>query len=129
MPSPCVLLRCSDRCSLLGWAHRRAISSVEAETGNERLMTIPPVHELEPFRYDRECTEIASELQQKYPHLKREDGFYNHPTQGPGDHAWNIAPDGTIVDMTSIQHDDAYDRPYDEPEEGYQFPAPQSHPE
>jgi 2'-5' RNA ligase len=89
---------------------------------------IPALDELAPYRYDKECYEVARSLAQQWPHLKEDAGFYVHPTRGPGDHGWNIASDGTIVDMTAAQHD--YNGPEDEPEDDFEgeWPAPQ-HPE
>lgn len=94
---------------------------------NNAQPDLPSLEELAPHRYDRECYEVAGGIAQKWPHLKEDSGFYVHPERGPGDHGWNIAPDGTIVDMTAAQHD--YAGPEDEPqEEPEQWPAPQ-HPE
>jgi hypothetical protein len=88
---------------------------------------IPSMKQLEPYRYDRECYEVANGISHKWPHLKEDAGFYVHPTRGPGDHGWNVAPDGTIVDMTAAQHD--YDGPKDEwEEEDGPLPVP-NHPE
>jgi hypothetical protein len=65
---------------------------------------IPSLDELAPYRYDQECHDYAPMVEHKWPHLKQESGYYNHPTRGPGDHSWNIAPDGTIIDTTAAQH-------------------------
>jgi hypothetical protein len=91
---------------------------------------LPSLKQLEPYRYDRECYEVAHGISNKWPQLREDAGFYVHPTRGPGDHGWNVAPDGTIVDMTAAQHD--YNGPEDEPDwvedDGVPFPAPK-HPE
>jgi hypothetical protein len=88
--------------------------------------SVPSIDELTPHRYDRECYEVAGSIAQKYPHLKQDAGFYVHPERGAGDHGWNIAPDGTIVDMTAAQHD--YNGPEDEPEDDGPIAQPK-HPE
>src|SRR5690349_17846078 len=95
------------------------------------MAVIPSIEELAPYRYDRECFEVAYGLAKKYPQLKEDAGFYVHPIYGPGDHGWNIAPDGTIVDMTAAQHD--YKGPEDErwdvvEGDDYEWPTPK-HPE
>lgn len=65
---------------------------------------IPSMEELAPHRFDSECYDVAGAIAKKWPHLKQDSGFYVRPRRGPGDHAWNTAPDGTIVDMTAQQH-------------------------
>lgn len=63
----------------------------------------PSGYDLGP-RHDSQCYEYAESLEHKYPQLKQESGFYVHPVRGVGDHSWNVAPDGTIVDVTAEQH-------------------------
>lgn len=88
---------------------------------------IPALDELVEFRWDQACYEVAATIAERWPQLKADAGFYVHPEHGVGDHGWNLAPDGTIVDMTATQHD--YSGPEDEPEdEDGEFPVPE-HPE
>lgn len=87
---------------------------------------IPSLDELAPHRWDRECYEVAAGIAQKWPHLQEDGGYYVHPELGAGDHGWNVAPDGTIVDMSATQHD--YTGEADEQADDYKFPPPQ-HPE
>ncbi len=68
-----------------------------------RNASVPSLDELMPYKDTRECYLVAEQLEQKWPHLKQDAGFYVRPKKGAGDHAWNIAPDGTIVDMTATQ--------------------------
>jgi hypothetical protein len=78
-------------------------------------------------RWDAECYEVAAAIAAQWPHLQADAGFYVHPVKGAGDHGWNLAPDGTIVDMTAAQHD--YNSHDDERyDENVQPQAPQ-HPE
>lgn len=93
----------------------------------DHMAGLPSEDELGAHRWDRECYEVAAGVENKWPHLKVDAGFYVHPKHGPGDHAWNIAPDGTIVDTTSTQH--GYGGWQDEQEEGYQFPKSTEYPE
>lgn len=73
--------------------------------GFKKEAKIPSMRQLQPHRYDSECYEVARAIADQWPHLQEDNGFYIHPKRGPGDHGWNIAPDGTIVDMTAVQHD------------------------
>lgn len=92
-----------------------------------KTATIPSIDELAQHRYDSECYEVAQAVERQWPHLKADAGFYVNPSGQIGDHAWNRAPDGTIVDMTATQH--GYSGPDDEPEvEPEHWPAPK-HPE
>jgi hypothetical protein len=65
---------------------------------------IPSRDELAKYRAKEECYELASAVARQWPHLRQDAGFYVRPRLGPGDHSWNVAPDGTIVDTTSGQH-------------------------
>lgn len=71
---------------------------------------VPSLDELAPLRDDQECHFVAEAIQQRWPHLEQHSGYYLHPERGPGDHSWNVAPDGTIVDMTAAQHDYSRDQ-------------------
>lgn len=64
---------------------------------------IPTPEELEPYKHTSECYEWAQAVNKQWPHLQYEAGFYDHPDGRPRDHAWTIAPDGTIVDTTARQ--------------------------
>lgn len=65
---------------------------------------LPTIDQLAPFRHDQECYEVAEQLAGTFDALQPDAGFYVHPERGPGDHGWNVAADGTIVDMTATQH-------------------------
>lgn len=67
------------------------------------MSNIPPASELDPLRDDQECVFVAEDIENRWPHLKQHWGFYDHPSGWSGDHSWNVAPDGTIVDMTASQ--------------------------
>ena len=63
----------------------------------------PSDFELKPFLDDCECSEWAAAIEDKWPHLKVNSGYYLRDDGSPGDHFWNRHPDGTIIDVTSQQ--------------------------
>ena len=70
-------------------------------------MTIPDKYpsatELKPFLDDECCSEWAASIEDKWPHLEVDSGYYIRDDGSPADHFWNRHPDGTIVDVTSQQ--------------------------
>jgi hypothetical protein len=76
--------------------HKTRQASTEGE------QPVPTFEELAPYRDDEACTEWAQAVEDKWPHLKRHDGFY-YESGEPADHAWNKHPNGTIVDSTAQQ--------------------------
>lgn len=60
----------------------------------------PSESDLLPYAGDLFCYDQSEAVEQSWPQLKAVEGFY-----GTGHHAWNEAPDGTIVDVTHAQFD------------------------
>jgi hypothetical protein len=87
---------------------------------------IPSLEQLAVHRHDQECFEVAAAIEQEFG-LHADAGYYVHPERGVSDHGWNVAADGTIVDMTAAQHD--YTSSDDEPDCEDQPLLPPEHPE
>ena len=93
-------------CSFLFWLFSKNLSEEKHNKGAiiMKILKIPNEQELRPYCDDQECFEIAELLTQKFHGLKRQDGFYFSDNQGK-DHSWNVAFDGTIIDVTHQQFD------------------------
>jgi len=63
----------------------------------------PSAAELKPFLADDECSEWAASIEDKWPHLEVNSGYYIRDDGSGADHFWNRHPDGTIIDSTSQQ--------------------------
>lgn len=79
-----------------------------------RHARLPTLDELEARAADSECYLVAEALAREFPNLTYETGFFAgcaNPVHtscciGRGaDHAWCVAPDGTIYDATFAQFD------------------------
>jgi hypothetical protein len=67
-------------------------------------VNIPTFAQLRPFIADEECYLVAEELEQTFPGLVAESGFYLHPrTHRAYDHGWCVHTDGSIIDCTHGQ--------------------------
>lgn len=87
---------------------------------------IPSAQELAKYRSDRNCTDVADAIEKRWPHLRFQMGQYARPGRDPYGHVWNVAPDGTIVDMTATQLANDYVDSGARPAEAW---PPPSHPE
>lgn len=83
---------------------------------------VPTVSDLLPYAANSECYLVAEYVAKLYPTLRYDAGYYVYAGDEPGmalrnepdprswagragDHAWCVAPDGTIVDPTYAQID------------------------
>ena len=62
-----------------------------------------PIKYLESIASDSECYLWVETIAHEYPWLQMDAGYHVRSDGRAGDHAWNVAPDGTIVDVTYSQ--------------------------